>query len=159
MTGSLLVDAAEIGTSPGPGARLPSLSRWSPVVLCHLLINEVCGGEGVLLGQATHLSAVVVGFIFFFSKCLEGLHCVVWDGTGGRNASRIAPPQSTLCPSVLAPGPDASPNTACIWYTFCVPDPGLLQNILISLLEFPFRPKGLLKKLGDEWKGRILERS
>lgn len=61
------MEAAEIGTSPGPGARLLSLSRWSPVVLCCPLINEVCGGEGVLLGQATHLIAVVVGLIFFSS--------------------------------------------------------------------------------------------
>lgn len=98
LTGSLLVEAAEIGTSPGPGARLLSLSRWSAVVLCCPLINEVCGGEGVLLGQATHLIAVVVGFIFFFSKCLEGLHCVVWDGTGGPSASRIAPPRVHFVP-------------------------------------------------------------
>ena len=76
------MEAAEIGTLPGPGARLLSLSRWSPVVLCCPLINEVCGGEGVLLGQATHLIAVVVRLIFFFfSKRIEGLHCVVWDGT------------------------------------------------------------------------------
>lgn len=68
-----------------------SLSRWSLVVLCCPLINEVYGGEGVLLGQATHLTVVVVGSIFF-SKRVEGLHCVVWDGTGDPNAYRIASP-------------------------------------------------------------------
>lgn len=90
------MEDAEAGTSPGPGARLLSPSRWSPVALCCSLINEVSGGEGVLWSQTTHLIAVGSGFIFF--KHIEGLHFVVWDATGDPNSSRIAPPHRTLCP-------------------------------------------------------------
>lgn len=55
------MEDAEIGMSPGTGARLRNLSKQNIVVLCCPLINEVWsqhGGEGVLWGQATHVTGV-----------------------------------------------------------------------------------------------------
>lgn len=148
---SLLVEDAEIGTSPGTGARLLSWSSWSPVVLSFPLFNEVCGGNRVWWGQATHLIAVGFGLIFL-KKCIEGLHFVVWDRTGDPNWSRIASLHSTLCPRDVCSGSWFIPqHFISLTLTFS-------QNISISLLEFPNRPKDLLKISGDECQGRILER-
>lgn len=124
------MEDAETGTSPGPGARLLSPSRWSHVALCCSLINEVSGGEGVLWSQTTHLIAVGFGLIFLNTLkafiLLSGMQLEIQTHLG------LLPLIVHFVPGTLALSSDSSPSTVCL------PEPDLFPKCFNLTVRISF---------------------